>query len=263
MTSENPFEELGKSLSPQHRAELFQVLHQAGIGPEDRDLAKLFRALQIYKAFYEEIPTRVSKAIEEAGILAVTLKALGDDITSHLDQALVQLERNTQTASLTAVEFRDTQARLAAAVENSAAQVAQSLESILRKSLETGLLKPFESSLNEVRNLCAQTARQAKQMTTELKLARRIHMGGYALAATVITLTLFIEGWFILDRHYTRREAELIEGIEQNRQMLRELARQGAVLQVQRDPADSEKLYLFMKRARTWTTDKYVVVEVK
>jgi hypothetical protein len=194
MTSENPFEELGRSLSPQHRAELFQVLHQAGIGPQDRDLAKLLRALQIHKAFYEEIPARVSKAIEEADILAVTIKALRDDITSQLDQALLQLERNTQTVSLTAVEFRDTQTRLAAAVEKSAARVARSLESVLRKSLETGLLKPFESSLSDVRNQCTQTASQARQMTGELKLARRIHMGGYALAAAVIALTLAAAG---------------------------------------------------------------------
>jgi hypothetical protein len=55
----------------------------------------------------------------------------------------------------------------------------------------------------------------------------------------------------------------LIEGIEQNRQVLSELARKGAVLHVQRGHADSRKLYLFMKRAKTWTTDKYVVVEVK
>jgi hypothetical protein len=194
MTSENPFEELGRSLSPQHRAELFQVLHQADIGPQDRDLAKLLRALQIHKAFYEEIPARVSKAIEEADILAVTIKALRDDITSQLDQALLQLERNTQTVSLTAVEFRDTQTRLAAAVEKSAARVARSLESVLRKSLETGLLKPFESSLSDVRNQCTQTASQARQMTGELKLARRIHMGGYALAAAVIALTLAAAG---------------------------------------------------------------------
>ena len=99
------------------------------------------------------------------------------------------MERNTEIVSLTAVEFRDTQTRLAAVVEKSAAQVARSLESVLRKSFETGLLKPFESSLSDIRNQCTQTAGQAKQMTTELKLARRIHIGGYALAAAVIALT--------------------------------------------------------------------------
>jgi hypothetical protein len=42
-----------------------------------------------------------------------------------------------------------------------------------------------------------------------------------------------------------------------------ELARKRAVLELRRDPADSEKVYLLVKKAKTWTTDRHVVVEVK
>jgi len=238
-------------LSPEHRSEFFQVLHQAAITRQDIELARLLRALQLYKAFYEEIPARVQEAMEEADDLAARIKALDENIASRLERAMGQLQQNTQTASLTAVELRETQTRLAAAVEKSAAQVVRSLDAVLRKSLETGLLKPFESSLSDVRNQCTHTASQAKQMTGEFKLARRIHIGGYALAAAVIALTLTVEGWFTAVRHYSQREAELLQQINQNRLVLSELARKNAVLQVERDPADSRKLYLLMKRAKT------------
>jgi hypothetical protein len=55
------FENLAQDLSPEHQAEFYRTLHEIGIGPEDRDLAKLFRALQIYKSFYEEIPLGCAK----------------------------------------------------------------------------------------------------------------------------------------------------------------------------------------------------------
>jgi hypothetical protein len=61
MNTSSSFDEIGRSLSPQDRAELFQVLHEADFGPDDRVLAKLLRALQIYKTFYEQIPTRCAR----------------------------------------------------------------------------------------------------------------------------------------------------------------------------------------------------------
>jgi len=37
------------------RLNSFRILHEAGIGPEDTELARLLRALQLYKVYYESI----------------------------------------------------------------------------------------------------------------------------------------------------------------------------------------------------------------
>ena len=54
-------------------------------------------------------------------------------------------------------------------------------------------------------------------------------------------MILTLAGWFVSARHYSQRETELLQRIDQNREVLSELARKRAVLEVRRDPADSEK----------------------
>jgi len=53
------FKDLLVDLPDQHRAEFFSNLHEAGISPNDVELARLLRALQLYKAYYETIPGAV------------------------------------------------------------------------------------------------------------------------------------------------------------------------------------------------------------
>jgi|SRR6266516_441178 len=43
------FKDLAADLPDQHQAEFFQNLHEAGISPNDVELARLLRALQLYK----------------------------------------------------------------------------------------------------------------------------------------------------------------------------------------------------------------------
>ncbi len=61
----NLFQDLVAELPDQHRAEFFRNLHEAGISPNDVELARLLRALQLYKAYYETIPGAVQKAAAE------------------------------------------------------------------------------------------------------------------------------------------------------------------------------------------------------
>jgi hypothetical protein len=257
------FDRLGEGLSEKQRTEFFRAMHEVGVTTDDVELAQLLRALQLYKAFYEEIPARVRKVVEDADILGARIKSLHDGIAQQLDNTLAQLKQNTEAAAEISGQFRDTQTHLTAAVEKSAADVAQSLESVLRQSLSAALLKPFESCLSEIRDQCTRTASQARQIASELKLARRIHIGGYVLAAAIISVVLTLAGWFVSARYYSQREAELLQRIDHNREVVSELTRKQAMLEVRRDPADSDKVYLLVKKAKTWTTDKHVVVEVK
>jgi hypothetical protein len=256
------FDRLTTGLSPEQRSEFFQALHEAGITAHDVELARLLRALQLYKAFYEEIPSRIQHALTEAHVLADDIKTLLDSFLKRLDAAVTQLGQTTQLASDTLSQLQALDRMLTAAVEESTAEVTKSLDSALRKALSTALLQPFEDSVRDIHESCTSTADQARQMVTELKLARRIHIGGYALATILCALALTVLSWISISRHYAQRELELLRTVDQNRQILSELAHRGNDFELRRDPADGHKLYLVVNRAKAWTKEKRAVIEL-
>ena len=85
------FDSLTKDLSPEQRPEFFQVLHTAGISRQDVELAQLLRALQLYRAFYDEIPARVCQAVKEADALHQTFRSLHES-------AAIRWDRGAQSA---------------------------------------------------------------------------------------------------------------------------------------------------------------------
>jgi hypothetical protein len=256
------FDRLTAGLSPEQRSEFFQALHEAGITPHDAELARLLRALQLYKAFYEEIPSRIHDALTEAHALADGIKTLLDSSLKRLDAAVTQLGQTTQLASETLNQLQALDRMLAAAVEESTDKVTKSLDSALRKALSTALLEPFEDSVRDIHQSCTSTANQAKQITTELKLARGMHIGGYALATVLCALALTLLSWISISRYYAQREIELLRTVDQNRQILTELAHRGNDFELRRDPADGHKLYLVVNRAKAWTKEKRAVIEL-
>jgi len=67
------FKELVADLPDQQKGEFFRNLHEAGISPNDVELARLLRALQLYKSYYETIPASVQKAVAEIERLNLTI----------------------------------------------------------------------------------------------------------------------------------------------------------------------------------------------
>lgn len=59
------FDRLAEGLSAEQRSEFFQTLHEAGITAHDLELARLLRVLQLYKAYYESIPSAVQTAVAD------------------------------------------------------------------------------------------------------------------------------------------------------------------------------------------------------
>ncbi len=184
------FDSLTKDLSPEQRSEFFQVLHTAGISHQDVELAQLLRALQLYRALYDEIPARVWQAVKEADALHQTFRSLHESAAIRWDEVLSQLERNMTAASTITNEFREARTVIATAIQKSKTDIAQTLEATLKKSLLSGLLTPFETFVNDIKDRCGRTAIEAQQISLHLKQARRIHIGGYALSAVVLTLVL-------------------------------------------------------------------------
>lgn len=259
----NSFDPLVKGLSVEQRLEFFRVLHTAGVTRQDVELAQLLRALQLYKAFYDEIPDRVCQAVKEADALHQTFKSLHESAALRLERALSQLERNNTVALTITNEFREAKTVIAAATQKSTIDIAQTLEATLKKSLSSGLLTPFENFVNDIKDRCGRTAIEANHISLQLKHARRIHIGGYALTAMALTLILTGIIWFNAARHYAGREEQLIQQIDQNRLVLSELARKGASLKVERSRKDANKLYLIVRHATAWTADRDAVVELK
>jgi hypothetical protein len=62
---QSPFNDLAAELPDQHKAEFFRTLHETGIGPNDVELARLLRTLQLYKVYYESIPAAVKEVAAE------------------------------------------------------------------------------------------------------------------------------------------------------------------------------------------------------
>ncbi|MCI0626789.1 MAG: hypothetical protein L0387_34940 [Acidobacteria bacterium] len=182
----NHFDSLTKDLSPEQRSEFFQVLLTAGISRQDVELTHLLRALQLYRAFYDEIPARVCQAVKEADALHQTFKSLHESAATRLDRAVNHLERNLTAASTITNEFRESRAVVATVIQKSTIDIAQTLETTLKKSLSSGLVAPFEKFMNDIRDQCTRTTIEADQISLQLKQARRIHIGGYALAAVVV-----------------------------------------------------------------------------
>jgi len=73
------FKDLLVDLPDQHRAEFFRNLHEAGISPNDVELARLLRALQLYKSYYETIPASVQKAAAEIERLKQEIERFSSD----------------------------------------------------------------------------------------------------------------------------------------------------------------------------------------
>ncbi len=73
-TQQSPYEKLAEGLPADQKAEYFKTLHEIGISPEDIELARLLKALQLYKAYYESIPKAVTDSadkIDKLGDLAL------------------------------------------------------------------------------------------------------------------------------------------------------------------------------------------------
>ena len=70
------FDRLAEGLSPEQRSEFFQTLHEADITAHDLELARLLRVLQLYKAYYESIPSAVQTAVADISRLKQEIAAL-------------------------------------------------------------------------------------------------------------------------------------------------------------------------------------------
>src|SRR5438034_2387438 len=137
------FKGIAADLPDQHRAEFFRNLHEAGISPNDVELARLLRALQLYKSYYETIPGAVLKAAAE----------------------IERLKREIERLSSDARDSSEAGAQLAGQVTEEAERVRQDLTQI-HKDVEEAMRQSAQSLSSRMAELL--TANRSEEHTSEL-----------------------------------------------------------------------------------------------
>jgi hypothetical protein len=99
-------------------------------------------------------------------------------------------------------------------------------------------------------------------------MARRIHLGAYALGGFLIVCSLALVSWISLHQWYLgrieRERTALVGQIEQNRAVLLELAKSHRTLELLQGPEDSHRKLLVMKDASGWQSKRnHGVIEFK
>lgn len=142
--------------------------------------------------------------------MGLTFRFLHESGGIRLGRAFSDIERNTEAASIISGQVRE-----AKTIIDRHPEVHKRYCTNARipptKSLSAGLLTPFEKALNDIEEGCDRFASEAKQISLELKQARRIHIGGYAFSAALITLLLPAVIWFDSARLYAQHEERLIQ----------------------------------------------------
>jgi hypothetical protein len=267
------FKELAVGLPDHAQAEFFRNLHEAGIGPNDVELARLLRALQLYKSYYESIPAAVKEAAGE-------IQRLKQEIESFVGSAR---ESSDAAADLSAQvlqetgHFREDLAAIHGHVEEATSKSAESLAArmaeLLGAAIEENVFLPLQARLAELadsnrgfKDAIARNNQASAALHRNAVVARRIHLGAYTLGGILIVCALSLGAWLYLDYWYTNqldREREvLIARTDQNRAVLLQLAKSRRTLELLQDPEHPHRKLLVMKDASGWrSTRNHGVIE--
>ena len=143
------FNDLVADLPDQHKAEFFQNLHEAGISPNDVELARLLRSLQLYKAYYESIPAAVQAAAAEIERLKQEIDRLSADARRSSEASANCAGQVIQEAEHVRQDLTKIHEQVEEATRGGAERVAGRMADLLSVSLETAL-QPLETRLAEL-----------------------------------------------------------------------------------------------------------------
>jgi DNA repair exonuclease SbcCD ATPase subunit len=268
------FDDLVADLPDHHQSEFFRNLHEAGISPNDIELARLLRSLQRYKAYYESIPTAVQAAAAEIERLTQEIDRLSADARRSSEASANCAGQVIKEAEHVRQDLTNIHEQVEEATRDVPEEVAGRMADLLSASLETAL-QPLEIRLSELARsnsafddaiVCCDKASDALRQNAAL--ARRVHLGAYALAAVLIACVLSAGSWFSLHQWYEGRiegeRAALVQQVEKNRAVLLKLAEWHRTLELLQDPEHPSRKLLVMKDASGWkSTRNHGVIEFR
>jgi hypothetical protein len=257
------FNLLAEGLTAEQRSEFFQSLHQANILGHDAELAKLLRALQLYKGYYDSIPIAVQAAADRIERIRQEVFALSDR-TGQNAQAVSNL---AEQLILDAAKFHQALTGVHTSVEKviqeSAGNLASQTGDRVRVWIEDTMLPGLRDRLLQVasataalNDAAARSKDAASTVKQEARLARRIHVGAYALAAFIVAAALTLGSWLRIHHWYSRQieldRVALAKGMEKHREILLKLTRSNHTLELVQDQKRRGKCFLVMENATGW-----------
>ena len=267
------FEELAATLPDHHRAEFFRNLHEAGISANDVELARLLRALQLYKAYYETIPAAIQKSVGEIK----ELKQEIEQLSNHAHDSSNSSARLTGQVIEEAEKVYKHLAKINEQVEKSMLSSSESLTfritELLSADIDHTVVSPLQSRLADLaksNHALDDAIDRSNKATAALRqsaaLAGRIHLKAYAISSLFVLCSLALGFWFYLHQLYEDRieqeRTTLIEQIDKNRTILLELAKSDRTLKLLQDPKRSKRKFLVMENAYGWQlANEYGVIE--
>ncbi len=268
-----PFTELAVDLPDSHRAEFFRILHETGIGPGDAELARLLRALQLYKAYYESIPLAVKQAAEKIEALKQGIEKIDAEAHANLDVAAKLAGQVIEESEKVRKDLTQIGKHIETALCQSAENLASRMSEQLSKGIEQRVLLPLQNRLIELsgsnQSFVEAIARNNKATTALEKstaIAKRFHIRTYLIAGMVVVCTLIAGSWLFLERRYASRFdqecSDLARRFERNRAVMLQLAKSRRTIDLVEDPERPNRKLLIMKNASGWQSpDKQGVIE--
>ncbi len=267
------FSDLAEGLSDQVKAEFYKTLHEAGIGPKDTELARLLRALQLYRAYYESIPLAIEKATDKVERVKQEIKTLAAEARKSSD-AGIELSRTViEKAEKFTEELAGIDVRVEAALDQSAGELAVHISELLNAAVDEKILEPIGQRLTELADsnkafgdVIAQNKKASEMLCRSIVLARRAHFGSYALGGLLIIVAFALGSWFYIHHWYEGQveevRASLVSQVDKNRALLLDLSKSNRTLQLLDDPDHPHRKLLVLKDQSGWqSARKYGVIE--
>lgn len=270
---QSAFEKLAEGLPEQHRAEFFKHLHEAGVSPNDLELARLLCVLQLYKAYYEAIPDAVQK-------IASGIEKVKSEVEGFSRDAHQSADASARLAGEVIQETERVRKDLAKIHEQIEKRMAQSSEKIVSKvtqlliaEISKDLLLPLKEQMSNLAgssksfgDAIAQSGKAVEMLRDNVKVIRRAYLWTYGLCGILIVCALFSASWLYLHHLYSEQMEQervvLIGQVKKNREVLLELAKSRRTLEFVQDPSSPNRKYLVMKDASGWqSAGKYGVIE--
>ncbi len=267
------FADLAAGLPDESRAEFFRILHETGIGPKDTELARLLRALQLYKAYYETIPIAVEEAAGELDRVKEEIKSIAAEVHQSAGAGIHISSEVIKKAEQFNQELAGISKHVEEALKKSAEDLTSRMAALLKSNVEEKVLAPITKRMADLAesnqafgDAIEQSRNAAEMLRRNIVLARRAHFKPYVLGGLMILCALAFGSWFLTYRWYQGRiedeRASLVSQTDKNRALLLELAKSDRTLQLLDDPDHPDRKLIVMKDASGWqSARKHGVIE--
>jgi hypothetical protein len=267
------FKDLAEGLPEAHKAEFYKTLHEAGISPKDEELGRLLRALQLYKSYYESIPTAVQAAAGKIEQLKKDIEGFSAETRGNFDLSTHLTGQVIQEAERIHQDFEQIHKYIEEAMRQSAENLASGMAKQLAEGIEERILSPLQSRLEKLagsgkafEDAITRNNEAAASLIKSTAIASRFHIKAYAIWGLLALLVFAACAALFLNHRYAdrlddEREA-LIKQTEQNRAVLLQLSKSHRTLELISNPQKSNRKLLIMKNASGWQTpEKQGVIE--